>query len=142
MPRSRLSNDLYSELRNISTSIVKAKGSILFRAGQPVIGAFLIRRGQVRMSLDHSPLYPDRSLGPGNVVGLTATFSGEPYSLTAEAEKDCRLDFIPRARMLELLLRKPNIGFQIVRMLSEEISQMRKTATHNKRSRVAKTGGN
>lgn len=105
-------------------------------------GAFLIRSGQVRLSLDHSALYPARSLGPGNVIGLPASFSGEPYSLTARAEKNCRLDFIPRARLLELLLRKPKIGFQIGRMLSEEISQMRKIALHDKRHRIPKTARN
>ena len=141
MPRSRLSKDLCSELRNVSSPVVKAKGAILFRSGQPVTGAFLIRRGEVRLSLDNSALYPARTLGAGHVLGLPASFSGEPYSLTAKAEKDCRLDFIPRARLLELLLRKPNVGFQIVRMLSEEISQMRKTAMHNKRG-ASKTGRN
>jgi len=81
------------------------------------------------MSLGHSLLYPARSLGAGNIIGLPATFSGEPYSLTAKAERDCRLDFIPRARLLDLLRDNPKVGFQIVRMLSEEIFQMRKAAT-------------
>jgi CRP-like cAMP-binding protein len=129
MPGARLSTDLYRELRKASTPIAKAEGSILFRMGQPVRGAFLVRSGRVRMSLDHSPLYPPRSLGRGSVIGLPATFSGEPYSLTAKAECDCHFDFIPRARLLELLRRNPQVGSQIVRMLSEEIFQMRQAPT-------------
>lgn len=129
MAATKLSTGLYSELRNAGTPIFKRKGSVLFRVGQPVRGAYLIRSGQVKMKLEHAGLYPSRTVGSGSVIGLPATFSGEPYSLTAEAKMDCNLDFIPRARLLSLLRRNPRLGFQIVRMLSEEIFQMRKTAS-------------
>ena len=56
---------------------------------------------------------------------LPASFSGEPYSLTATAAKDCRVDFIPRARLLSLFRHDPQVGYQIVRILSGEISDMR-----------------
>lgn len=129
MPGIRLSSDLCDELSNAAKSIVKRKGTLLFRAGQPGKGAFVIRNGRVRMSLGNNPhLYSSRTLGPGIVIGLPATFSGEPYSLTAEAESDCHLDFIPRAKLLNLLRSNPTVGFQIVRVLSEEIFQMRKGA--------------
>ncbi|MGO9083621.1 MAG: hypothetical protein ACLP6G_16590 [Terriglobales bacterium] len=62
------------------------------------------------------------------MIGLPATFSGQPYSLTAEVEKACHMDFIPRRRLRNLLLRNPQAGFQIVQMLSEEIFQMREAA--------------
>ena len=109
--------------------MLKAKGSVLFRAGQPVRGAFLVRSGRVRMSLDHSTLCPARTVGSGGIIGLPATFSGEPYSLTAQVQTDCKLDFVPRARLLRLLRNNPELGFQIVRLLSEEIFQMRTAAT-------------
>ena len=128
MAVSKLSTDLYSELRSAGTPMFKRKGSILFRVGQPVRGAYLIRSGQVKMRLQNAGPYPSRTLASGRVIGLPATFSGEPYSLTAEAKTDCNLDFIPRARLLSLLRRNPKLGYQIVRMLSEEIFQMRKAA--------------
>ena len=128
MGRTRLSPELYSKLQNVATPMFKAKDTILFQAGQPADGAFLVRSGRVRMSLDQSPLYPTRSMGPGNVIGLPATFSGEPYSLTAKAERNCQLDFIPRGRLLDLLRCNPEVGFHVVRVLSEEIFQMRKAA--------------
>jgi hypothetical protein len=46
-------------------------------------------------------------------------------SLTAKTKSACRLDFIPRAELLDLLRRNPQEGFDVVRMLSEEIFQMR-----------------
>ena len=125
MPGKRLSPELRKELRAVATSVIKAKGAILFRAGRPARGAFLIRAGQVKLSLGGG-VFPPRILGSGNVIGLPATFSGEPYSLTAKAARDCRLDFVPRRKLLNLVHRKPELGFQVVRMLSEEIFQMRK----------------
>ena len=129
MSKTVLSSDLRSGLHAVATPVVEEKGRVIFRAGQPVRGAFLVRSGRVKMSLDHSPTYPPRSVGAGSMIGLPATFSGEPYSLTAKAECGCRLDFIPRARLLQHLRSHPKAGFQIVRMLSEEIFLMRKAAT-------------
>lgn len=116
--------------------MIKPKGSVLFRAGQPVRGAFLVRSGRVKMSLDHSTLCPARTVGPGSIIGLPATFSGEPYSLTAQVQTDCKLDFVPRARLLRLLRNNPELGFQIVRLLSEEIFHMRKAASAKPRTQT------
>lgn len=126
MPRFKLSRDSYQQLHIAARPMHRRKGAVLFRAGQPGRGAYIVRRGQVRMSLGDNPLlYPSRMVGAGSVIGLPATFSGEPYSLTAETARDCQLEFIPRRKLLELLRRKPNVGYQIVRILSEEISEMR-----------------
>lgn len=115
--------------------MLKNKGTILFQMGQPCRGAFLIRSGQVQLSLDTaSSLYPARTVGSGFVVGLPAAFSGEPYSLTAEAKSKCHLDFIPRQKLLSLLHRNPDAGFQILRLLSEEIFHIRKVINNGGKS--------
>lgn len=85
-------------------------------------GAFLIRSGQITLP-GNVNVYPAHMLGPEAVIGLPATFSGEPYSLTAEVVRDCHLDFIPRRRLLDLLRQNPDAGFQIVRLLSLSILQ-------------------
>jgi len=129
MPGRRISPELYEELRATATPIFKAKGAILFRAGQPRRGAFVIRSGQVKMILDGAvDFYPTRILGSGAVIGLPAAVSGEPYSLTAKATKDCRLDYITPRKLRNLLRRNTKIALQIAEILSEEIFQMRKTA--------------
>jgi CRP-like cAMP-binding protein len=115
--------------------VLKDKGTVLFQMGQPCRGAFLIRSGQVQLSVDTaSSLYPARTVGSGYVVGLPATFSGEPYSLTAEAKSRCRLEFIPRQKLLSLLHQNPDAGFQILRLLSEEIFYIRKLVKNSGRS--------
>lgn len=134
MSRIELSPSIQSELAAIATRLSEHAGTVLFHAGEPGRGAFLIRSGKIRMSLDGgSGLYPARLLREGSLIGLPASFSGEPYSLTAEAVQDSDLDFIPRSKLLDLLQRDPRTGYEIVRILSEEIFQMRKLA-HKRRS--------
>ncbi len=135
MPRNQLSPDLAKELKDVATPIAIHKGNIIFRAGQPVRGTFLIRRGQVAMRPLHPSCFPTRTVGSGRMIGLPATFSGEPYSLTAEAKTDCLLYFISRPMMLSLLRHSPKVGYHIVRILSEDIFHMRKSAAANKDQR-------
>ncbi len=137
MPKNQLSPELTEELKSVATPVAIYKGNVIFRAGQPVRGAFLIRRGQVAMRLNHSSCFPTRTVGSGRIIGLPATFSGEPYSLTAEAKTDCLLYYISRPMMLSLLRHNPKVGYQIVRILSEDIFQMRKSAAANSKPRKA-----
>jgi len=135
MSRKTLPLEVRRQLQEIATPVLKDKGTVLFQMGQPCRGAFLIRSGQVQLSMDTaSSLYPARTVGSGFVVGLPATFSGEPYSLTAEAKTRCRLEFIPRQKLLSLLHQNPDAGFQILRLLSEEIFHIRKVVHDGGRS--------
>ena len=129
MPGTKLSPELNKALRSASKPVKKNKGDLLFRAGEQARGAFVVKRGKVRLQLEGAGgLYPARILGPGAVVGLPATVSGEPYSLTAEAAQDCELDFISRKELLALLQHNTTAALQILQILSEEIYQMRNTA--------------
>jgi len=135
MSRKTLPLEVRKQLQAIATPVLKDKGTVLFQMGQPCRGAFLIQSGQVQLSMDTaSSLYPARTVGSGFVVGLPATFSREPYSLTAEAKTRCRLEFIPRQKLLSLLHQNPGAGFQIIRLLSEEIFHIRKVVHDGGRS--------
>ena len=125
----RISAELERELRAASRTISKEKGEILFRAGTPARGAFLVKAGRVRLQLDGSPgIYPGRTLGAGSLIGLPATVSGEPYSLTAVVLQNCELGFVSRQKLLRLLRSNTLAAMNILQMLSEEIYQMRKAA--------------
>jgi CRP-like cAMP-binding protein len=129
MPGTKLSPELIKELRTAAKPMKKKEGAILFRAGDRGTGAFVVRRGQIKLTLEGgAALYPSRTLGPGAIAGLPATVSGEPYSLTAEAIQDCELDFIPREELLALIQRNTKAALQILQILSEEIYNMRNTA--------------
>jgi CRP-like cAMP-binding protein len=135
MSRKTLPLDVRKQLQATATPLLKDKDTVLFQMGQPCCGAFLIRSGQVQLSLDTvSSSYPARTVGPGFVVGLPATFSGEPYSLTAETKSKCHVDFIPRQKLSSVLHQNPDARFQILRLLSEEIFHMRKLVNNGGRS--------
>ena len=120
------SPELQAELERLATIVLKPTGTILFRRGDAVSGMYLIRSGQVRLCLDcETPLYPGRILGPGAIAGLPATVSGNPYSLTAKVLEDSELAFIPRDAVLKCLQTNPLLCFQVMDMLSGEISDIR-----------------
>ena len=133
------SPELKAGLEQLETIVFKPKGTILFRRGDDVFGIFLIRSGRVSLALDcPNPLYPPRILGPGAIVGLPATVSGNPYSLTAKVVDDSELAFVSRAAVLECLQDNPLLCFQVMDMLSGEISDIRSAFKKNGSSRRAK----
>lgn len=118
--------ELKQKLEERGSVIPKPKGAVLFRRGDPVVGLFLVRRGQVTLGLGgDSRVYPPRVLGVGSVVGLPATMSGAPYSLTAEVTEDSELLFVPRSVVIELLRSNPELGFEVMAVLGDEISKIR-----------------
>src|SRR5512140_3414568 len=129
MPGTKISPELLKELRAASKPVKKKDGALLFQAGTPARGVYLVRKGRIQLHLEGAgALYPTRILGAGAILGLPATVSGETYSLTAVTLAECELDFISRRELLALLQRNTTAALQILRILSEEIYQMRNTA--------------
>jgi len=109
-------------------------GAILFRQGQPADGVLVMRQGKVRLSAlshDSDPRLPYRTVGPGYVLGLPALFSGQPYSLTAEAVEECVCGFVNREQALALVHKRLDLCFQAADLLAREIRSLREwQATH------------
>jgi len=117
---------LQRELLSIAAATAEPVGTVLFRRGDEAKGAFLILGGEVWMGLERAASsYPSRTLRAGCLAGLPATLSGEPYSLTAKVVEEAQLAFIPRTAALDLLRRDTSLSLEIMRLLSEEISEMR-----------------
>lgn len=126
------SPELQAEFERLATIIFKPKGTILFRRGDDVSGVFLIRSGRIILGLDYeTPVYPAKILGPGAITGLPATVSGNSYSLTAKVAEDSELAFVPRDPVLECLKNNPLLCFQVMDILSDEISDIRSAFKRN-----------
>lgn len=133
------STELKAELQQRATIVFKPKGTILFRRGEDVSGMYLIHSGRVSLTLDcETTLYPPRILGPGAIAGLPATVSGNPYSLTAKVVDDAELAFIPRDAVVQCLQNNPTLCFEVMDMLSGEISDIRAAFKQNGSSHRAK----
>jgi CRP-like cAMP-binding protein len=119
-------DELKTQIVATGTPVEGARGTYLFRHGDPVTGVFLIVEGAIRLGLDGNPAsFPWRKLGPGSLVGLPATLSDSSYSLTAEALEDSRMVFLSRQSLLDLLRQKPELCFQVMSVLTEELTQTR-----------------
>jgi CRP-like cAMP-binding protein len=103
-------------------------GGILFRQGEAADGVLVIRQGRVRLSAlaqDTDPIIPYKTAGPGYVLGLPALFSGQPYSLTAEAVEDCVCGFVAREPALELIRTRIDLCLQAADLMAREIRSLR-----------------
>jgi len=121
-----VSPELREQLLRLATCTSKPKGTVLFRHGDAVRGLFLIRSGKVSLALDGAnAAFPSRILGAGSVVGLPATVAGSPYSLTAQVIEDAELAFVSRDAVVDCLRQNPDLCFEVMDMLSGEISGTR-----------------
>jgi CRP-like cAMP-binding protein len=102
-------------------------GSSLFRQGQLAGGVLVVRRGTVRLSAcsPGDPRLPYRTVGPGYVLGLPALFSGQPYSLTAEALEECVFGFVEREKALQLVRQRLDLCLQAADLLAREVHELR-----------------
>jgi|HubBroStandDraft_6_1064221.scaffolds.fasta_scaffold03889_3 CRP-like cAMP-binding protein len=96
-------------------------GQILFREDQEAFGAFLLLKGKVRMSVQSLPKL-DRQFSAGSLMGLPSTFTGRPYSLTAQAITDADVLHIPPETFLQLMRDRPELCREATEMLGREVT--------------------
>jgi CRP/FNR family transcriptional regulator, cyclic AMP receptor protein len=108
------------------------KGAVLFVEGQAPRGIFVLCQGRVKLSIcatDGKTLIV-KIVGPGDVLGLSATVSGMPYELAAETIDPCQLNFVKRDDLLRFVKAHSEACFKVAEQLSEKYN----TACHEIRS--------
>jgi CRP-like cAMP-binding protein len=119
-------DSLKTQLESIGTKIQKEKGTYLFRRGDGMSGVYLVLSGQIRLGLERDPRgFPSRLIGEGSVLGLPSTLSNSPYSLTAEIMEESELIFVPADKLRQLLRKQPQLCFDVMSILTEELNQTR-----------------
>jgi CRP-like cAMP-binding protein len=119
----KLSPDLLQALRGLKSAQLFPKGSTLFRRGTAVTGVYLVESGEVRVLLPTGQSQKQllEVVGPGTVLGLSESMSGEKYRITAEAGDETTAAFIPREEFLEFLREHGDFCMQVVRLLSADL---------------------
>lgn len=119
--------ELCTALSEFATTETIEAGQILFRQGEDVKGVYLVTSGTFKVSVAELGGTPgsDRIAESGSVLGLPATMTGNPYSLTAEAVTTAHVGFVERDRVLSLLRRRPELCFEVVEILAHEVRHMR-----------------
>jgi len=101
------------------------KGTTVYRRGRPVRGVFLVQKGRVRLSLgEGTASLALHVAGPGALLGLGETISGEAYEATVEALEPCQLAFLRREAFLSYLRQNCGLCLQLVHALSEDLHQL------------------
>ncbi len=100
-----LSPELAAELEEISYTLLYPSGTVLFAEGDAARGVFILGSGRVKMSIcsGEGKTLILRLAEPGDVIGIPATLSGNPYEVTACAIGPCRCAFVKRDQFLRFM---------------------------------------
>ena len=119
----KLNPDLLKALHGIRPVQSFPKGFALFQQGTPVAGVYLVESGEVRLLLPTGSSQKQllEVAGPGTMLGLSESMSGEKYRITAEAGDETTAVFIPREDFSEFLREHGDFCMEIVRLLSQDL---------------------
>lgn len=111
---------------------------VIFREDEGNTGIYLLLKGKVRMGVRGLPKL-DRLLSSGSVLGLPSTFTGHPYSLSAEALTEVDALHVAQETFLQLMRERPDLCREATEMLGREVTfiqsalaERRKQAAKNK----------
>ena len=115
-----LSLKALKEFDSIKSSSVYPEGAVLFLEKQDARGVFVLCEGEVKLTISSSEgkTLILRIAKPGEVLGLMATLSGEPYEVTAETLRPCQVAFVRRDEFLRFIAQHPEASLSIVKLLT------------------------
>jgi CRP/FNR family transcriptional regulator, polysaccharide utilization system transcription regulator len=124
----KIISELAQRLKYLGSSIELPKGAQLFQRGESPKGVFVINAGRAYVSLSNDEGKPiwSRIVGPGAVLGLPSSMGRQPYGLTAVALDKVNFDIISDTAVRELMSRDPEVSTEVVRVLSEELRELRR----------------
>jgi len=122
----RLSADLWQAMRGIVSVREYPAGATLFEQGNPASGVFIVESGQVRVVLRTAQSRTQllEISGPGTILGLSETVSGEPYRVSAETSDPTTAAFVPREEFVSFLRDHSDYCMQVVQLLSEDLHSL------------------
>lgn len=145
-PFQEMSVDAVRGFDQIKEQSVLGKGALLFAEGHPAQGVYILCEGRAKLSIcsESGKRLMLRVAGPGEVLGIDATLSGEPYEVTAELLDSAQVIFIKRKELLKFLRDNPEICMEVVRRLSDDLhgayERVRAIGVHRaRRARVPRT---
>jgi len=122
-PFCEMSPDAIRSFDEIKEQAVLGKGVLLFAEGRPSRGVYVLCEGRAKLSIcsEGGKRLMLRVAGPGEVLGLGATLSGDAYEVTAELLDTAQVVFVKRKDLLRFLRDNPTICMEVVRRLSDDL---------------------
>ena len=121
------SQELIDALEQRSTPVSCDRDRILFRQGEDPIGIYIVKSGQVRLSMQSASgqLIFNIQSGPGSVLGLPGLIGSQPYSLTAIAQKGSEVGFVAGEEFHQLMASQPLLSIKVLEVLAAEVRTAR-----------------
>lgn len=117
---SGLSPQALKDFDAIKSSSVYPEGAVLFLERQESRGVFILCEGEIKLTISSSEgkTLILRIAKAGEVLGLMATLSAEPYELTAETLRPCQVAFVRRDDFKRFVTKHPEATQGIVKQLT------------------------
>lgn len=95
-------------------------GAVIFSAGEPGDGFYILATGRVKISasVGSSDLRQLAIIEAGDFFGEMAVLDNAPRSATATAETDVTASFVDRDQLLDLLRTRPSLALNLIREFS------------------------
>ena len=106
-------------LNSVKATAAYPRGALLCLEGQPPRGVFILCSGRAKVysTSNHGRNIMLRIAEPGEVMGLSATLTGDPYEATVETLQPTQASFIPRADFLRLMREEPEVALRLIAQL-------------------------
>jgi len=120
------SDDARRRLAERSVVRTYGAGHVLFTAGDPCRGLYVVESGRVRI-FRTSPAGREQVLhteGPGRPVAELPLLDGGAYPASAVTEVESRLAFVPRAEFEALYRANPDVAEAIIRDLAKRLRHL------------------
>jgi CRP/FNR family cyclic AMP-dependent transcriptional regulator len=97
-------------------------GALLFVEGQIPRGAYVLCSGKAKISTTSrdGKVLILKIAEAGEVLGLSAVISGQPFQVTAETAGPCQVNFIEREALLQRIEKSGELGLRASQALSRE----------------------
>jgi CRP/FNR family transcriptional regulator, cyclic AMP receptor protein len=120
LPFAGLTPETRAAFEAIGVAQPRPPGDALFLQDTPPTGVYLVRSGRVKLSLSsragkHLLL---EVVGPGELLGLSASVSGRNCEVTAECMGPSEVVFFPRDAFLHFLQEHTDAALQVAQWLS------------------------
>ncbi len=98
---------------------------VIFYEGNQPYGLYCIKTGKVKIyKTDAEGHYQIlRIAGPGDIVGYSALFSAQPYTVTAEALEETNVCFIDKKNFFQILESHPRTAFRVMTTLAQDLGR-------------------
>jgi len=117
-----LSPDAVKVLADVSHPAIYPASALLFVEGQTPRGAYMLCSGKAKLSTTSrdGKVLILKIAGEGEVLGLSAAISGQPFEVTAETTSPCQINFIERDGLIRGIETNGELGLRSSLALSRE----------------------